>query len=175
MNSINMCRAPTTAPELRTRHCSRCWEAELCTRQTRSLAFWSLQSTKRVESTRLPLIIWVHMTSLVVQMVKNLPAIQEIQVRSLGWTIPWRRKWQPTPAFLPGEFHGQRSLAGYSPWGCRVEHNWVTNIYIHIYIFYYICKAQPKRSMKLLWEVWTWLWTQGCGPLLRLHSGWETS
>ena len=31
--------------------------------------------------------------------------------------IPWRRKWQPTPVFLPGEFHGQRSLAGYSPWG----------------------------------------------------------
>ena len=31
--------------------------------------------------------------------------------------IPWRRTWQPTPAFLPGEFHGQRSLAGYSPWG----------------------------------------------------------
>ena len=31
--------------------------------------------------------------------------------------IPWRRKWQPTPVFLPGEFHGQRSLVGYSPWG----------------------------------------------------------
>ena len=31
--------------------------------------------------------------------------------------IPWRRKWQPTPVFLPGEFCGQRSLAGYSPWG----------------------------------------------------------
>ena len=30
---------------------------------------------------------------------------------------PWRRKWQPTPVFLPGECHGQRSLAGYSPWG----------------------------------------------------------
>ena len=30
--------------------------------------------------------------------------------------IPWRRKWQPTPAFLPGKSHGQRSLAGYSPW-----------------------------------------------------------
>ena len=29
----------------------------------------------------------------------------------------WRRKWQPTPVFSPGEFHGQRSLAGYSPWG----------------------------------------------------------
>ena len=30
--------------------------------------------------------------------------------------IPWRRKCQPTPVFLPGESHGQRSLAGYSPW-----------------------------------------------------------
>ena len=33
--------------------------------------------------------------------------------------IPWRREWQPTPVFLPGEFHGQRSLAGYSPQGCK--------------------------------------------------------
>jgi len=33
--------------------------------------------------------------------------------------IPWRRKWQPTPVFLPGESHGQRSLAGYSPWDCK--------------------------------------------------------
>ena len=32
--------------------------------------------------------------------------------------IPWRGKWQPTPLYLPGKFHGQRSLAGYSPWGC---------------------------------------------------------
>ena len=31
--------------------------------------------------------------------------------------IPWRREWQPTPAFLPGEFHGHKSLQGYSPWG----------------------------------------------------------
>ena len=31
--------------------------------------------------------------------------------------IPWGRKWQPTPAFLPGEFHGQRRLVGYSSWG----------------------------------------------------------
>ena len=33
--------------------------------------------------------------------------------------IPWRRAWQPTPVFLPGESHGQRSLAGYSPRGCK--------------------------------------------------------
>ena len=31
--------------------------------------------------------------------------------------VPWRRKWQPTPVFLPGKSHGQRSLVGYSPWG----------------------------------------------------------
>ena len=31
--------------------------------------------------------------------------------------LPWRREWQPIPVFLPGETHGQRSLAGYSPWG----------------------------------------------------------
>ena len=33
--------------------------------------------------------------------------------------IPWRRKWPPTPELLPGESHGQRSLAGYSPWGSK--------------------------------------------------------
>ena len=32
---------------------------------------------------------------------------------------PWRRKWQPTPVFLPGKFQGQRSLGGYSPWSHR--------------------------------------------------------
>ena len=33
--------------------------------------------------------------------------------------IPWRRKWQPTPVFLPGKSHGQKSLVDYSPWGCK--------------------------------------------------------
>ena len=33
--------------------------------------------------------------------------------------LPWRREWQPIPVFLPGETHGQRSLAGYSPQGCK--------------------------------------------------------
>ena len=31
--------------------------------------------------------------------------------------IPWRKKWHPTVIFLPGKFHGQRSMVGYSPWG----------------------------------------------------------
>ena len=33
----------------------------------------------------------------------------------VGKRLPWRRAWQPTPVFLPGESHGQRSLVGYSP------------------------------------------------------------
>ena len=41
--------------------------------------------------------------------------------RFVAWIgkIPWGRKWQPTPVFLPGGVHGQRSLVGYSPWGCK--------------------------------------------------------
>ena len=49
------------------------------------------------------------------------PACNAGVVRDTGSTrfrkIPWRRKWQPTPVFFPGEPHGQRSLVGYSPWG----------------------------------------------------------
>ena len=53
------------------------------------------------------------------QLVKNLPAMQETWVQSLGWEDPWRRAWQSTPVLLPGESHGQRSLVGYSPWGSK--------------------------------------------------------
>ena len=43
----------------------------------------------------------------------------ETRLWSLGQEDPWRRAWQPTPVFLPGESRGQRSLGGYSPWGWR--------------------------------------------------------
>ena len=52
-------------------------------------------------------------------MVKNLSAIQETQVQTLGQKILWRRKWLPTSVLFPEELHGQRSLAGYSPWVCK--------------------------------------------------------
>ena len=51
--------------------------------------------------------------SLVVQIVKNLPAMKRPEF------IPWRKEWLPTPVFLPEEFHEQRSLACFSPWGCK--------------------------------------------------------
>ena len=50
-------------------------------------------------------------------MVKNPPARQEIKFNHWVGKIPWKREWLPTPVFLPGEFHGWRSLAGYSPCG----------------------------------------------------------
>ena len=57
--------------------------------------------------------------SLVAQTVKRLHAMRETWVRSLVCKIPWRRKGQSISVFLPGEFHGRRSLKGYSPRGSK--------------------------------------------------------
>ena len=51
-------------------------------------------------------------------MVKNLPAVWETQVQSLGLEDPLEEE-MATQVFLPGKFHGQRNLVGYSPWGCN--------------------------------------------------------
>ena len=60
----------------------------------------------------------IHMDdSQVAQTVKNLPTVQGTQVRPLGWEAPLEKGMAPTPVFLPGELHEQRSLVGYSPWG----------------------------------------------------------
>ena len=54
-----------------------------------------------------------------VLVVKNPPANAGDSRCRFHWVvkIPWRKAWQPTPALLPGESRGQRSLVGYSPWG----------------------------------------------------------
>ena len=64
-----------------------------------------------------------YRVSQVAPVVKDLTATAG-DVRDLGLVpgsgkIPWRRAWQPTLVFLLGELHGQRSLAGYSPCGCK--------------------------------------------------------
>ena len=68
-------------------------------------------------------LLWMDCESVLVtpkgaggQLVMNLPTMQETRFDSWVGKIPWRRKWLPTPVLLPGESHGQRSLAGYSPW-----------------------------------------------------------
>ena len=65
--------------------------------------------------------------SLVAQMVRNLPAIQETQVQSLGGEDPLEKGMLPTPVVLPGEFQRQRSLVGYTVHGVTgVEHDLAT-------------------------------------------------
>ena len=72
----------------------------------------------------------------VAQLVRNPPA------NALGfdpWVgkIPWRRKWQPTPVFLPGKSHGQRSLTGYSPWSHKeLDMTEPTHVFAHTHTRY---------------------------------------
>ena len=61
----------------------------------------------------------LNRASLVAQMVKNLPAMQETWVQPLVREDPLEKGMAIQSAFLPGESHGQRSLAGYSPWGLK--------------------------------------------------------
>ena len=63
--------------------------------------------------------MYTYGASQVALIVKNLPANVEDtdRIDFPCRRIPWRRAWQSTPVFLPGKFHGQRSLAGYSLWG----------------------------------------------------------
>ena len=59
----------------------------------------------------------LYRASLVAYLVKGLPAVRETQVQSLGQEDALQEGMQPTPVFLPGESHGQKSPEGYSPWG----------------------------------------------------------
>ena len=94
--------------------------------------------------------------SLVAQMVKNPSTMQEIQVWSLGEEHPQRRDWLPNPVFLPGEFHGQRSLASYSPWGLKELDmtEWLT-----LFLLLLVCS---KICFKTVIPTWTLFWVK-CG------------
>ena len=70
------------------------------------------------------------------------------------WRIPWRRAWQPTPVFLPGESHGQRCLVGYSPWGCK-ESNAV----------HFSCSAVSRLFVTP--------WTATCQASLSIINSWS--
>ena len=95
------------------------------------------------------------------QIIKNLPAIcGRSGFNSWVGKMPWRSKWQPTPVFLPGEFYGQRSLVGYSPWGRKQSDmtgrlNWteLTTVLQHV-------------TAILIWycSLCFWFWFQNDGP-----------
>ena len=89
--------------------------------------------------------------SLVTQMVKNVPSVQETRFDPWIRKIPWRRKWLPTQVLLPGEFHGQRSLVDSSPWGCRVRHDWVTSTLTHTHTHAF------SLLLFKLFHLWPWV------------------
>ena len=76
--------------------------------------------------------------SLVTQMVKNLPAVQETQVQSLDWEDLLKKGLATHTVFLPGEFHGQRSLVDCSPWS-RKESDVIERLNTHTHIKVYRC------------------------------------
>ena len=72
------------------------------------------------------------------------------------WKIPCRRKWQPTPVFLPGKSHGLRSLAGYNPWGSKSWtglSDWTTTSVGH-----HCLAADPAPEWTLCWIENTMIW-----------------
>ena len=63
-------------------------------------------------------------------------ACQSRRCKTLGFNpwvkeIPWRRAWQPTPVFLPGESHGQKGLVGYGLWGRKESQTWLKRLSMH--------------------------------------------
>ena len=70
-------------------------------------------------------------------MVKNPPAnVGDVDLIPGVGKIPWRRKWQPTPVFLPGKSHGQRGMVDYSPWGCK-ESDVTDHTHTHTHTYTY--------------------------------------
>ena len=61
------------------------------------------------------------------------------------WKIPWRKKWQPTPAFLPGKSHGQRSLVGYSPRGHK-ESDTTEQLHFQLHFHRYGCESRTIKK-----------------------------
>ena len=78
--------------------------------------------------------------------------MQEAQVWSLDHEDPWRREWQPSPVFLPGESQGQRSLEGYSPWGHK-ELNMTEQLTLSLHTALHSCLYRGSSS-HLFQTVW---------------------
>ena len=62
------------------------------------------------------------------------------------WKIPWRRKWKPAPIFLPGKFHGQRSLVAYSPLGHKESDTTEHTYYETVEAYRYVLSLVKLRS-----------------------------
>ena len=95
--------------------------------------------------------------SLLAQMVRNMPAMRETCVHSWVRKIPWKRAWQPTPLFLPGEYHEQRNLAGYGPWGHKELDmtKWLTTATLMLFTWenHSLVYRKKKEMIIINWEI----------------------
>ena len=86
--------------------------------------------------------------------------------------MPWRRKWQPTPVFLPGKSHGRWSLVGYCPWGCK-ESDITEQLHFRRHI-------KKQRQQSLCWQrsvmskIWFLKWQPTLVLLPRKSHGWRS-
>ena len=133
----------------------KCWVVCLWVQNSREVQVGTIILGYILSQVIYKCVVYIQGASFAGQLVKNLPNQEcrrpgfNSQVRK----IPWRRKWQPTPIFLPGESHRQRSLAGYSLWGHKSQ-TWLSdqttttsiytnNIYIHKEYIYKIVRIEP--------------------------------
>ena len=106
-------------------------------------------------------------TSLVAETVKNLSAMRETWVQFLCQEDPLEKGMTPTLIFLPGEFHGQRSLAGYSLWGCK-ESDTTEQLTLHAMLSFlpdFITGSSATGSQKETIMSWQ--------PLIRNNDLWS--
>ena len=95
-------------------------------------------------------------------MVKNLPEMQGTWVQSLSWEDPLEKGMATHSVFLPGEFHGQRSLEGYSPWGPKESDR--TERLAHIYIPIQTLKNTNKANKT---DTWASRWASLIAQLIK--------
>ena len=116
----------------------------ICPKNLLLLYFWVIYLMLTVD-------LIIYGASLVAQMVKNLPTMQENQVWLMARKNSWRMEWLPTAVSLPGKSHGQRSLAGCRIWGHK-ESN-VNNHFTFLFFFFHFTIYILKVKGKLLSHV----------------------
>ena len=107
-------------------------------------------------------------------MVKNLPAMCDICVRSLDGKIPWKREWLTTPVFLPGESHGEKNLAG-TVHGIANSQTPLSDFHTHThtvgsYILIITLKANGLNAPMKRHRLAGWMKTCTCMPFHLPHN-----
>ena len=113
-----VCPAVCTARGSKAKQNKTCWDGPTCPLGSVRVLYDTPFPSLCAETCSAHTSSWIWASQMAL-MVKN-PLANAGDIRDVGSIpekVPWRRKWQPTPVFLPGESHGQRSLAGYHPWG----------------------------------------------------------